>query len=55
MVEARVWCSDWKTWASRALYALLAQVILSNLGLNDRFEELGSLPSRPLNLGLKAA
>ena len=39
----------------RAYNALLAQVILSKLGLDDRFEELSSLPSRPLNFGLKAA
>lgn len=40
---------------SRALYALRAQVILLNLGLEARFEESSSLPSRPLNFGLKAA
>jgi hypothetical protein len=28
---------------------------LSNLGLEARFEELDSLPSRPLDFGLKAA
>ncbi|THF69952.1 IS4 family transposase [Deinococcus sp. Arct2-2] len=39
----------------RAYNALLAQVILSNLGLEARFEELDSLPSRPLDFGLKAA
>ncbi|WP_168733340.1 transposase [Deinococcus sp. Arct2-2] len=39
----------------RAYNALLAQVILSTLGLEARFEESGSLPSRPLDFGLKAA
>ena len=39
----------------RAYNALLAQVILSNLGLSARFDELSSLPSRPLDFGLKAA
>ena len=39
----------------RAYNALLAQVILSNLGLEARFEELNSNPSGPLNFGLKAA
>lgn len=39
----------------RAYNALLAQVILSNLGLEARFDELNSNPSGPLNFGLKAA
>ena len=39
----------------RAYNALLAQVILSNLDLSARFEELEHLPFSPLNFGLKAA
>ncbi|OLV15430.1 Mobile element protein [Deinococcus marmoris] len=39
----------------RAYNALFAQVILVNLGLEARFEELIANPSGPLNFGLKAA
>lgn len=39
----------------RAYNTLLAQVILSNLALSARFEELEKSPSRPLDFGLKAA
>ncbi|ANC73178.1 hypothetical protein A2G07_15045 (plasmid) [Deinococcus radiodurans R1 = ATCC 13939 = DSM 20539] len=39
----------------RAYNALLAQVILSNLDLSARFEELANSPFSPLDFGLKAA
>ena len=39
----------------RAYNRLFAQRILSNLGLQGRFEELARHPSRPLDLGAKAA
>ena len=39
----------------RAFNALFAQRILANLGLSQRFAELQNHPSRPLDLGVKAA
>ena len=39
----------------RAFNALFAQRILANLGLSQRFVELQQHPSRPLDLGVKAA
>jgi putative transposase len=39
----------------RAFNALFAQRILANLGLSQRFVELQNHPSRPLDLGVKAA
>ncbi|WP_188963430.1 hypothetical protein [Deinococcus aquiradiocola] len=39
----------------RAFNALFAQRMLANLGLSQRFVELQQHPSRPLDLGVKAA
>ena len=39
----------------RAFNALFAQRILANLGLSQRFVELQNHPSKPLDLGVKAA
>lgn len=39
----------------RAFNVLFAKRILANLGLDQRFEELQNHPSRPLDLGVKAA
>jgi IS4 transposase len=39
----------------RAFNLLFAQRILANLGLSQRFEELQNHPTRPLDLGVKAA
>ena len=39
----------------RAFNILFAKRILANLGLQQRFEELQNHPSRPLDLGVKAA
>lgn len=39
----------------RAFNVLFAKRILANLGLEQRFEELQNHPSRPLDLGVKAA
>lgn len=39
----------------RAFNILFAKRLLANLGLEQRFKELQNHPSRPLELGVKAA